>query len=132
MEDEMKKALAQARFDRAKELIEESETLIINESYKSANNRAYYAIEKTINGLLALLEVSVKTHKGCIVQFNELFVKDGKTPFDREDFVAAINAERIRNVSDYDDFYIANKKESIEQVEFAKKLYKKAVEFYES
>ena len=132
MDEELKKSLAQARLDRAKELIDEAEQLINNESYKSANNRAYYAIEKTINGLLALSEVTVKTHKGCIIQFNELLVKDDTTPFDREDFVAAINAERIRNVSDYDDFYIANKKESINQVEFAKKLYRKAIKFYES
>ena len=46
--------LAKARLDRAKELINDAEMLLEKESYKSANNRAYYAIEKTINSLLSL------------------------------------------------------------------------------
>lgn len=39
-------ALALARLDRAKELYREANELVKMDSYKSANNRAFYAIEK--------------------------------------------------------------------------------------
>ena len=46
-----------------------------------------------------------------------------------KELINALNAERIRSVSDYDDFYIASKNESINQVEFANRFYKKALEY---
>ena len=48
MDNETYKALSQARIERAKELLEEAETLLANEKYKSANNRAFYSIAKSI------------------------------------------------------------------------------------
>ena len=132
MNHEDYKVLAKVRFDRAKELVHEAELLIEDNAYKSANNRAYYAIEKTINGLLALSDVTVKTHKGCILQFNELYVKSKSTPFNREDFKSALKAERIRSISDYDDFYIANKSETLQQIHFAKSFLEKAYTFFEN
>lgn len=46
MNHEDYKVLAKVRFERAKELVHEAELLIEDNAYKSANNRAYYAIEK--------------------------------------------------------------------------------------
>jgi uncharacterized protein (UPF0332 family) len=132
MNHEDYKVLAKVRFERANELVHEAELLIEDNAYKSANNRAYYAIEKTINGLLALSDITVKTHKGCILQFSELYVKSQHTPFDREDFKSALKAERIRSISDYDDFYIANKAETLQQIHFAKTFLEKAYTFFEN
>ena len=129
MDEQNQLDLAKARLDRAKELIGDAEILLEKESYKSANNRAYYAIEKTMNGLLALKGVYTKTHKGCLLQFNEQFVKNEEEPFTREEFIEALKSERIRNVSDYDDFYIAGKKECENQVAFSKHLYEKAIHY---
>ena len=41
-------ALAKARIERAKELLDEAEELLEAGKYKSANNRAFYAIEKSM------------------------------------------------------------------------------------
>ena len=131
MDEQNQLDLAKARLDRANELIDDAETLLEKGSYKSANNRAYYAIEKTMNGLLALKGVYTKTHKGCLLQFNDCFVNNEEEPFTREEFLEALKSERIRNVSDYDDFHIAGKKECENQVSFAKQLYKKAIIYME-
>ena len=57
--------LAKVRLDRAAELIEEAEYLLEREALKSANNRAFYSIEKSIKALLATEEVEVTTHNGA-------------------------------------------------------------------
>ncbi len=44
-------ALAMVRLTRAEELITEAKNLLETEAYKSANNRAYYAIEKCVKAL---------------------------------------------------------------------------------
>ena len=40
--------LAKARIARAKELLEDAELLLEKGSFASANNRAYYALEKNL------------------------------------------------------------------------------------
>ena len=52
MDKEQGMILAKLRFDRAKELLEESKELLEKGAFKSANNRAFYAIEKSIKALL--------------------------------------------------------------------------------
>lgn len=46
-------ALAKVRLERAQELAAEAAELLEKGSYKSANNRAFYAMEKAIKALLA-------------------------------------------------------------------------------
>lgn len=64
MDREYYMELAKVRLGRAKELLEDAQGLLIKESYKSANNRAFYAMEKSIKALLATEEVEVATHNG--------------------------------------------------------------------
>lgn len=54
MDKEYYASLAEVRLSRAKELLKEAQYLLEKESFKSANNRAFYAIEKSIRALLAL------------------------------------------------------------------------------
>lgn len=114
-EDDLK-ALAKIRIERAQELVEEADKLLIDESYKSANNRAYYAIEKSLSALLATVGIQTQTHKGCLLQFNLWFVSQNNNEFTSEDYKKVAKAEKIRNASDYDDFYIADKNETREQI----------------
>ena len=114
--------LAKVRLERAEELLSEAKNLLEQGSYKSANNRAYYAIEKALNALLAVQGIESSTHNGCLKQFNYHYVHNGDGTFTSEDYRIAAMAEQIRNVSDYDDFYIANKSESKEQVDNAEYL----------
>lgn len=129
MDKEYYMALAKVRMDRAQELLAESKGLLEKEAYKSANNRAFYAIEKSVKALLATQEVEVATHNGGLKQFNFLFIFKGDGTFTSEDYQKVARAEQIRNASDYDDFYVASKEETRQQVENAEYLVKKIARY---
>jgi uncharacterized protein (UPF0332 family) len=122
MEDKYYVELAKIRFERSQELLNEAEMLLDKEMFKSANNRAYYAIEKALSALLISHKIETKTHSGVLKMFNLEFVRNGDGTFNAQDYVTATEAEHIRNISDYDDFYIASKEQCIVQVQNAKKL----------
>ena len=129
MDKEQGMILAKIRLDRAKELLSESLELLARGSFKSANNRAFYAIEKSIKALLATELVEVTTHNGALKQFNLIFIYKGNGIFTAEDYQKVARMEQIRNASDYDDFYIANKEETRQQVENAEYLVDKVEKY---
>ncbi|MGN0329113.1 MAG: HEPN domain-containing protein [Lachnospira sp.] len=129
MDKEYLQALSKIRLERAKELIDEANSLLKSNSYKSANNRAFYAMEKSIKSLLALKGQDNLTHNGAIKQFNYHYIYKGDGFFTANDYKIISSAEQIRNASDYDDFYIANKDETVKQVENAEYLYNKVNEY---
>lgn len=129
MDKEQGMILAKLRFDRAKELLEESKELLEKGSFKSANNRAFYAIEKSIKALLATELIEVMTHNGALKQFNLTFIYKGDGTFTPEDYQKVACAEQIRNASDYDDFYLASKEETRQQVENAGYLVAKVEKY---
>ena len=51
--------------------------------------------------------------------FNMKFIHSGDGNFTAKDYRKIAKAEQIRNASDYDDFYIASKEETRQQVENA-------------
>ena len=118
--------------ERAAELVDEAKELLSGNRYKTANNRAFYAMEKTMKALLAIKEIDADSHNGCLRQFNVHYIKDEVGGFGTGDYKRIANAQRIRNVSDYDDFYIADKKECQKQVEMATEFFDKARIFIES
>ena len=125
MDREYYLALAKARMDRADELLMESRLLLEKNAYKSSNNKAFYAIEKSIKALLATKEMEMLTHNGGLKQFNYLFIHKGDGTFTSDDYQKIAKAEQIRNASDYDDFYISSKEETREQVELAETFVNK-------
>ena len=129
MDKEQWDALAVIRMERAKELLGESQELLERSSYKSANNRAFCAIEKCVKALLATEQVDVLTHNGAMKMFNMKFIHNGDGTFAAEDYQRIAKAEQIRNASDYDDFYIASKEETRQQVENALYFVEKVEKF---
>ena len=125
MDKEQGMILAKLRLDRARELLTESQELLEKGAYKSANNREFYAIEKSVKALLATELVEVLTHNGALKQFNIIFIYKGNGIFTPEDYQKIARAEQIRNASDYDDFYLASKDETRQQVENAEYLVEK-------
>ncbi|MCI9296167.1 MAG: HEPN domain-containing protein [Lachnospiraceae bacterium] len=119
MDKAYQRDLAKVRQERAQELLDEAKELLDKGAYKSANNRAYYAVEKSIKALLATKEIDAFTHNGVLKQFNYFFIYQGDNTFTAEDYQIIAQSEQIRNASDYDDFYIAVKDESQQQVENA-------------
>ena len=87
------------------------------EDFKGANNRAYYSIFHAINAIHAVTGKAYKRHKDAIANFNKDYVKTSIFP--REMGRKIGQAEEIRHASDYDDFYIASKEESEQQISVA-------------
>ncbi|MDE7311107.1 MAG: HEPN domain-containing protein [Eubacterium sp.] len=129
MDKEYAQILARVRLDRSLELLLEAQELFAKESYKSANNRAFYAIEKAIKALLAAAGTEAQTHSGALKQFNFKYIYNGDGTFIQEDYQIAAKAERIRSASDYDDFYIASKEETQQQVLNAEYFVRKVEQY---
>lgn len=89
--------------------------------FKAANNRAYYCIFHAIRAILALEGKDFKKHSALISYFNQYYVHTGI--FDREYSKIVTQASTIRAASDYDDFYIADKAETQNQIGGAKVFY---------
>ena len=87
-------------------------------------------MDKEYYTLLALKETDVTTHNGALKQFNFLFVFQGDGRFCVEDYQKIARAEQIRNVSDYDDFYVASKEETKQQVKNAQYLIDKIKAYF--
>ena len=87
------------------------------EQYKSANNRAYYAIFHAINAIHDVNGKAYKRHKDAVANFNKDYVKTEIFP--REMGRKIGEAEEIRLASDYDDFYIASREEAERQITVA-------------
>ena len=132
MDKETYRVLASVRMERAIELVDEAKELLQNERYKSANNRAFYAMEKTMKALLAIKEIDADSHNGCLRQFNVHYIKERVGGFEPGDYKRIANAQRIRNVSDYDDFYIATREEDEEQIQTAKELVSRVEEYVQA
>ena len=94
--------------------------LLKEEDYKSANNRAFYSAEQAINAVLSTIEKNSETHNGILAVFNMEFIHKPSQYFSLEDMKLFRGMGRIREASDYDDFYIANKAECEEQVQHAR------------
>ena len=74
--------------------------------YRSAANRAYYAIFHAMRAVLALDGVDMKHHSGIISEFRKRYIKTGAlTPAVRTD----LRAPDVREGSDYNDFFIVSK-----------------------
>lgn len=131
MDNKYYEALVRLRMERAAELLEEAKRLLKDGSFKSANNRAYYSIEKAVNALLVDKHIEVSTHNGAMKMFNMEYVRPENAFFTQEDYRCISKSERVRNASDYDDFYVTSKSECEQQVMSAEAFLKKTKEYFE-
>ena len=114
------KDLAFYKLEIARDEIESAELLFGHSKYKAANNRAYYAIYYALTAVLCMEPISFKKHKDTIAYFNKNYVHAGL--FSNELGRKISKAEKIRNASDYNDFYVAGKDEASGQIKTAKEL----------
>ena len=112
--------LMKYRLETAESDLRVAKSLIQSKEYRAANNRAYYAIFHAISAVHALDGKAYKKHKDAIANFNRDYVKTEIFPRDIGRKIS--RAEEIRHASDYDDFYIADKKETQELADTAEEL----------
>lgn len=122
-----KEALMKYRMDMARDKLRSAKILLDSESYKDSISRSYYAMFTAVRAILAVDEVDFKKHAGVISYFQREYIKTGK--FDKRYSKYLSNAFRIRNDTDYADFYIVKRQDAEEQYERAVELLK-AIEEY--
>lgn len=83
-------------------------------------NRSYYAVFHAMRALNILKGFDSSKHSGVIAFFNKEYLKTEL--LDRKLSVIIKNSSFLREKSDYDDFFIAGKKDAEMQVEDAKKF----------
>ena len=120
MSPKISRELAEHRLEQAKEEVVACEALYDLKLYKSANNRAYYSIFHSIRAVLALEPIDFKKHKDVIAYFNKNYIHTDVFPNEMGRKIAKAN--KIREDSDYDDEYMANKEATENQIETAEEL----------
>jgi uncharacterized protein (UPF0332 family) len=108
------KDVANYKLERAKDDFESAQLLLKSGKLKAANNRAYYSCFHAVDAVLALEPIAFKKHKDTLAYFNKNYIHTEKFPNDIGRQISRL--EVIRHKSDYDDFYIASKSETEEQV----------------
>jgi uncharacterized protein (UPF0332 family) len=91
------------RLQRAKETIEEVETLIQNKYWNTAINRMYYACFYAIGALLVKNGIETTSHSGSRQKFGQLFVQSGKVNKDLAKSFTELFEKRQKG--DYNDFF---------------------------
>lgn len=118
MLDERRIDLCKYRLKNSEDSLEVAEDCLAKGHYKDAINRSYYAAFYAVKAVLALEETDFKRHKDVIAYFNKTYVAAEVIPREIGRKVARLQQKREK--SDYDDFYIASKEETIEQIKSAK------------
>lgn len=119
MDKEMQELL-KYRFDRAVETLEVAKELYASGKFRDSNNRSYYAAFYAIKAIYTIRGLDFKKHKTLLVNFNKEYV--ATEIFPREIGRKISTLALIREQSDYNDFYMASKQESQQQVEIAEEL----------
>ena len=119
--------LSNHRLEQAKEELEDAELLFDKKRYKSANNRAYYAIFHAIKAVLALEPIDFKRHTDIQAYFNKNYVNTEIFPKSMGRRIS--KASQVREDSDYDDEFIVKAENTQEQIDTAKEMIQ-LVELY--
>ena len=112
--------LSKARITHAEDCLREAHLLLDGNEYKGATNRSYYAAFHSLRAVLILDDFDSKKHSGIIAKFRENYLKTEIFSKEISDYISSLF--RVRTASDYDDFFIVSKEESIEQLEKAEKI----------
>lgn len=112
--------LVMHRLEQAKEELNAGKLLYKEKFYKSANNRAYYSIFHAIRAVLGLEPIDFKKHKDVIAHFNQYYIN--KEIFPKSIGRRIIQANRIREDSDYDDEFVVNPEATEAQLKTAEEL----------
>lgn len=112
--------LSKYRFETAKSDLKVAKMLYEAKEFRSSVNRSYYSIFHALRSVLALDGFDSGKHSGIIAYFNEHYVKTGE--FDKTISKDVSTSYKLREKSDYQDFYIVSQQEAAEQIEKAERI----------
>jgi len=125
--DSMIVDLAKYRIEKAHNDLQASKIMLENNLFAQSLNRSYYSIFHAVRAILAFKKFDSKKHSGIIAYFNQNFINEGI--FEKEYSKILMGAEKIRNKSDYNDFYVASKVDAKQQIINAEKFIKTMEEY---
>lgn len=111
------------RIKNAEETLDTAKLCMEYKRYKDSINRCYYAVK----AVLALEEIDFKRHKEAVAYFNHNYVATGI--FEREVGKRLGRLKRKREISDYDDFYVASYDEALESCETVEQILESVRQF---
>nr|WP_304971166.1 HEPN domain-containing protein [uncultured Schaedlerella sp.] len=123
------KDLSAYRLKQAEDTLKIAEYSLKEHIYKDAVNRSYYVAFYAIKAVLALGTVDFRRHKDVMAYFNKEYVAAGIFPKALGKKLGAL--QRLREKSDYDDFYIASKEKAEEQIVVAKEFLQAVKDYLE-
>lgn len=109
--------LSKYRMEKAKECLGDAQDAFEESRLANSINRSYYAMFHATRALLAIDSFDSKKHSSIIGYFNQYYIANSK--IDSSYYQMIANAFRVRNKTDYDDFYLASKDEAQKQLENA-------------
>ena len=121
------KELAVYRYEKAIEDLDTARMNHKNFMYKASINRSYYAMFHGMRSVTILDGFDSSKHSGIIAFFNQTYIKSGI--FDKNISRIIAGASRLREKSDYTDFYIASKQDSADQLSKAEEFLKVIYEY---
>lgn len=127
--DERQKDLSKYRITEADDSLKVAAHCLKEGLNKDSINRSYYAAFYAVKAVLALDTVDFKRHKDVMEYFNKEYV--AKEVFPREIGRKIGTLQRVREKSDYDDFYIASKDKASEQFETAELVIREVKRYLE-
>ena len=108
------KDLSGYRYEKAVSNISVAKMLYASGNYDVALNRAYYSAFDAMRAVNALDGFDSSKHSGVIAHFNQEYVKTGKFPPTTSGIIR--KASRLREKSDYEDFYEPDKEETYDAI----------------
>ena len=109
--------LSKYRFEKARDNLETARVLFGLEKLEDSINRSYYAIFHAMRAVTVLDNFDSSKHSGIISYFNLHYVKSGIFDKDTSDIINT--AFKLRQKSDYQDFYMVSKEQAQTQIEKA-------------
>lgn len=125
--DNRQKDLCDYRISQAEDSLKAAKISYENGLFKDSINRSYYASFYAIKAVLALEGIDFKRHKDAIGYFNKSYVATDK--FSRVLGRKIGMLKQLREKSDYDDFFLAGKKDAEIQLETAGLMVSEAKRF---
>lgn len=115
------KDLSKYRFERCSEELENSKILLDSGKFKLSLNRSYYSIFHAMRAVNVLDDFDSSKHSGVIAHFNQFHVKEGHFPKEASKIIRT--ASEMREHADYEDFFVASKRDAEEQFLKAEKFH---------
>ena len=117
---EQKIEISKARFDYARECLQDAKLLLAGRSYRRAVNSAYNTIFHAMRAVLALDGVDANCHNGVISEFRKRYLQTGI--FDACLSWIIFTLSSVREGSDCSNSFVASKAETVQKVQAAEEF----------